>query len=584
MKTASKFGHVFPGWPLAMIFILVFYGLQGQTASWQWAEKFGGSISDFNGGAVDDRPLDMEVDADGNVYIVGLIRAVPEFNDSVYPWYGIGYDVFLCSYDCKGNFRWAQIMGTKNPPDEGDYSIAIDGRGNIYMTGNMNASSGNDYEFHIGDTVIDFDASSAFIAKFKQDDGRFEWVRLIGGYGNLTKLTKGIELFVQNNRIYLPIWTHSGELEPGIQVPLSMVMGIYDTNANYIRHFVIAEPLSSSTINIAGLYLTPDNDLVMGGYLSGKWDFGDTVINLIENTLFMQFDTLGIRQWMFLSGGIYGAGLHGFYIDDDGYIYTAGNGGNGNIFGDDTIKAGQAHGRPMLIKFKKDKVQWLLYPDYVEANTTAYSTTKHNFYSGEVIGKQVWDTMTINSMNGRTDPLFMQADTSGKVIFVTNIPGSADEGDVGRLLASDSVGNVYMSGTFQNELAFGNDTVYNTIGSLTDIFVAKYGTAICVDTPTGIGTMPHKITGKVLLRPNPFTSTAVMQLMLPAGYRPVSRPVVSVYGLTGRWLYSVQMYETGPGIWQAAMHRKGLPAGLYIYQITAGNEAVAQGKFSIQFE
>jgi beta-propeller repeat-containing protein len=584
MKTASKFGHVFPGWPLAMIFILVFCSLQAQTASWQWAERFGSSWGDVNAVSVDDRPLDMEVDADGNVYIVGLVLIEPEFNDSIYPYYG-NYDVFLCSYDCEGNFRWAQIMGKKNQYDDYDYSIAIDGRGNIYLTGVIDASpwSSKSY-FHIGDTVIDFQAGSAFIAKFKQDDGRFEWVRVMNDPNDILYSTTGLEIAVHNNRLYVVIFSDPGELEPGIQVPYSLIMGIYDTSGNYINHFIIAKPIGNALVSgIAGLYLTPDNDLVMGGYLSGKWDFGDTVAIFGDQVFIVKYDTVGNMKWFFKANGT-NAFFKGMDIDNKGNIYICGSAANA-IFGTDTLNVPSWNaGFPYYLKINEQGVQWYQVPDKLNAvaqlNDIIY--LKNTYATGYIIGQQTWDTIVVNSV-GNGDPVFMQIDQSGKAISIDNIPGSGDWGDEGRLLASDSVGNVYMSGTFENELAFGNDTVYNS-GGYTDIFVAKYGTAICVDTATGTGTMPHKITGKVLLRPNPFASTAVLQLMLPAGYRPVSRPVVSVYGLTGRWLYSVQMYETGPGIWQAAMHRKGLPAGLYIYQITAGNEAVAQGKFSIQFE
>lgn len=75
------------------------------------------------GGSGSEGCLDMALDSQGNVYLVGFTGS-----------YGAGgYDIALVKFDDMGNFRWYQTWGTSL--SEMGFSIAIDSFDNIYIAG-----------------------------------------------------------------------------------------------------------------------------------------------------------------------------------------------------------------------------------------------------------------------------------------------------------------------------------------------------------------------------------------------------------------------------------------------------------------
>ena len=101
------------------------------NGDFQWAKTFGGPELD-NG-------LDVAVDANSNVYTVGIFNNTVDFDPGTstdnHSSNG-GYDVFIQKLDANGNFVWANTFGS------GDYDygkgIAVETTGNIYTAGYFN--------------------------------------------------------------------------------------------------------------------------------------------------------------------------------------------------------------------------------------------------------------------------------------------------------------------------------------------------------------------------------------------------------------------------------------------------------------
>jgi hypothetical protein len=86
-------------------------------------------------------------------------------------------------------------------------------------------------------------------------------------------------------------------------------------------------------------------------------------------------------------------------------------------------------------------------------------------------------------------------------------------------MTHDGNGNVYMAGRFEASLYVGNDTLNQTGGGDHDLFVAKYGVELCVDTTrTGIGILrPERPLASAAIHPHPVRHSATLSLSLPPG-------------------------------------------------------------------
>ena len=88
---------------------------------------------------------DVAVDAAGNSYLTGIFRGTTDFdpanthpgNTDILTALGIG-DAFVAKYAPDNSLLWARRMGGTNPTlSDGGSKIAIDGGGNVYVTGSF---------------------------------------------------------------------------------------------------------------------------------------------------------------------------------------------------------------------------------------------------------------------------------------------------------------------------------------------------------------------------------------------------------------------------------------------------------------
>src|SRR5438105_4267624 len=121
------------------------------TGQQQWVTRYNGPAA-----VAGDYAEAITVDSAGNVYVTGESQGPTS-----------SYDYATIKYDSAGQEQWvARYNGPGNHLDEA-YAIAVDGSGNVYVTGGSAGSGGEDY------ATIKYDSS-----------GQQQWVIRYNGPGN----------------------------------------------------------------------------------------------------------------------------------------------------------------------------------------------------------------------------------------------------------------------------------------------------------------------------------------------------------------------------------------------------------------
>ncbi|MBL0341856.1 MAG: SBBP repeat-containing protein [Bacteroidetes bacterium] len=270
-----------------------------QIPTYVWAKTTTGNVESIQRATV--------VDAAGNVFISGVFFGTVDFD----PGAGVtnvtpvpyGCNIYIAKYDASGNFLWI-----KNIPIIASYghnSMAIDGSGNIYITGFF---SGTNLDFNPG-------AGSAFltsiaggndiyIAKY-DNNGNYLWAKSIGSSGS----DRGNEILTDpsGNVFVTGNFASTVDFDPGIGIAnlsasgtLSIFLAKYDCNGNYLWAKNIDGAGSADVRDIA---LSPTGNIYLTGNYSASVDFdpGMGISNLTSvgnvDIFFAKYDPVGNLLW-----------------------------------------------------------------------------------------------------------------------------------------------------------------------------------------------------------------------------------------------------------------------------------------------
>ncbi|NLO18798.1 MAG: hypothetical protein GX121_02795 [Ignavibacteria bacterium] len=136
----------------------------------QWAEKIAGSG--------EDQALSINIDANGNVYVVGSYKSsILTFSSAITLPNSGNSDVFIAKYNSNGVCQWAEkIAGERSDFSE---SISVDANGNSFISGFFMS---NTLEFNNGIMLTNSGTNSyeGFLAKYNSD-GICQWAEQASG-------------------------------------------------------------------------------------------------------------------------------------------------------------------------------------------------------------------------------------------------------------------------------------------------------------------------------------------------------------------------------------------------------------------
>lgn len=355
------------------------------------------------GGTGVDEARSIAVDGNGNVYVTGYFEGTATFGNVTKT--SAGYrDIFVAKYDKSGSVQWVQSAGgTSNDFGSG---IAVDGNGNVYVTGYFydTATFGNISKTSAGDTEI-------FVVKYNAA-GTFQWVETAGG-----------------------------------------------------------------TFSDAGYDITVDGsgNVYVTGYFSDTATFGTASKSSAgaNDTFVAKYNAAGMLLWVQSIGGTDGDSGQQVAVDGSGNVYVTGSFGGTANFG--TITKTAAGTYDMFVA-KYDPVaevwRWVQTVGHtgISIGRAIALDGSGNVYVTGYFENTVTFGTTSKISAGSSDIFVVKYSTTGTMEWVQTAGGA--NFDQGYGIAVDGNSNVYVTGAFSGTATFGS-TVKTSVGE-TDIFITKY--------------------------------------------------------------------------------------------------------------
>lgn len=466
--------------------------------TYQWAKNFGGTSTD--------RGNDITVDANVNTCIIGTFFGTSDFD----PGTGTAnltsnaFDIFFAKYDSNGNYLWANKIGGVSNQDRGN-SIAVDGSGNIYITGVFGGTADFDPGLGTANLTAVGGSEDVFFAKYDVN-GNYLWAKNVGS----TTYDYGASITVDagGSNVYITgYFSGTADFDPGAgtaNLPFAggnsdIFFAKYDFNGNYVW----AKSIGGTSAD-GGNAITVDGsgNVYITGYFYNTADFdpGAGTANLISNgsgdVFFSKYDSNGNYLW---SNGIGGNGItvedmgNDIAVDGSGNIYIIGYFGSTTDF---DPGAGTANlfsfGLKDIFFGKYDSNSNYLWAKSIGSTGTDAGTrisvgTNGNVYiTGYFSNSADFDpsagTTNLTSA-GLEDIFYSQYTPSGFFICATNI--GAVNSDYGNSIALDASGNVYLTGYFQGTADFNPGAGTNNLTSAggEDVFFLKYTPCVSLIIP-----------------------------------------------------------------------------------------------------
>jgi len=529
---------------LLIFFILIIPELlKSQAPSWQWAAGGSGSSSE--------NVNSITSDATGNVYATGFFYSTTIVFGTYTLTNSGNYDFFIVKYNSAGNVVWAKSGG--GIYDDAGSSIALDGAGNVYVTGYFYSPM-----ISIGTlSLTNVGVGDAFVLKFDAS-GNEIWMTGIGDVND--ENGNGISADNAGN-IYVTGFFQS----PSLSVGSTTLSNAGNTDIFLIRldnngNPVWAKSAQGSAAD-AGKSVTVDatGNIYVCGYYSANAAFDSYSLTSTGSTdaFVAKYDGSGNAIWVRSCGGSLNDASYAVAIDGTGNVYTTGTFLSGTLtVGSNTI-SNAGNNDLFIVKYNSSGIlSWAKSAGGIQ-DDTGYGITADNIGNVYITGHFHSPSISFGSYtltnNGIGDSYVAQYDGSGNVLWAEGIGGTADDG--GSCITANS-SNVFCGGFFFSPvLMVGPYTLTN--GGSDDIYILKLGNLL-----TGIESKDWS--GQAVVYPNP--SSGIFNLLIE------ENADIEIYSMEGIKMYYTENREFK----HRSICLNGAATGVYLLKIYTASSNYCQ--------
>ncbi len=389
------------------------------------------------GAAGDDRGIDIAVDGSGNVYVTGYTYYYDGLDGNTNAGY---YDIFLTKYNSSGNKQWTKQWGTSS--NDFGKGVTVDGSGNIYVTGYTNG----DLDGNTNAGYYDI-----FLTKYSSS-GNKQWTKQWGTAGD----DRGIDIAVDgSDNVYVTGYTY-GSLDGNIDTgSADIFLTKYDSSGNKQWTKQMGTSKYDEATDVA---VDTNGNVYITGYTSGGLD-GNTNQGL-DDIFLVKYDTNGTKLWTNLWGtSDYDYG-NSVAVDNSGNVYVTGytygsldGNTNSSSYYDIFLTKYSSSGNKQWTK------QWGT-SDWDSGNCVIMDGSGNIYVTGFTFGG-----LDGNTKVGSADIFLTKYDSSGNKLWTKQWGTIYYEYGYG--IVVDGSGNIYVTGYTEGDLDG------NTNAGAFDIFLTK---------------------------------------------------------------------------------------------------------------
>jgi hypothetical protein len=448
---------------MSVLTVVVLFGetreVKGEDVVLNWAKSMGSNKDDLG--------YSIAVDGSGNVYATGHFQGTVDFDPGSGTHYltsAGSYDLFIMKLSPTGDLVWAKSVGS-NGSGYG-YSIAVDGSGNVYVTGHFKGTG--DFDPGPGTHYLtSAGIYDPFLMKLSPT-GDLLWAKSVGGNGY--DCSYSIAVDGSGNVYATGSFIGTGDFDPGPGTHYLTSNGGGDPFLMKLAptgDLLWAKSVGGSS-NDNGISIAVDGsgNVYVTGNFSGTADFdpGSGTHYLTSNgssdPFLMKLSPTGDLLWVKSVGGSSSDYGNSIAVDGSGIVYVKGSFTGTVDFdpgpGTHYLTSAGIHD-PFLMKLSPTGD--LLWAKSVGSSggavagldrSIAVDGSGNVYATGAFKGTGDFDpgpgTHYLTS-NGGGDPFLMKLSPTGDLLWAKSVGGSSD--DNGRSIAVDGSGNVYATGHFK---------------------------------------------------------------------------------------------------------------------------------------
>ncbi|MDP4267080.1 MAG: SBBP repeat-containing protein [Bacteroidota bacterium] len=514
------------------------------------------------GGKGYDESKSIAIDSRGNIYITGHFQDTATFGNFTLISKGKN-DIFLAKYSPEGKYLWVSSAGGSGV-DEG-YNITIDSKDNIYITG------------YFASPTILFDKIKLknsgkwdiFIAKYSSD-GKCIWAKSAGG--NNYDYGRSITTDSENNIYLTGIYNSGTAIFGDIKLTNSGESDIFLTKYSSDGKCLWAKSVGGNKCDVGkGIISDSKGNVYLTGFFGSPVIYFDSykLINSGKENIFIaKYTSDGKCLWAKSAGGNNEDEAYSIARDSHDDIYLTGFFGSSSILFDNFKLFNSGNTNVFIVKYTSEgKCLWAKSAGGESYDNGRGITTdsKGNILITGIFYSNTASFDDIKLSNSCGSNIFISKySPDGKCLWAKSAGGDDFNYNYGNGIATDTKENIYFTGNFSSfDATF--DTIRLNSSGVYDIFVAKYADTTHTK-PDDLFLKNDDLFLKVY--PNPFiTKTTITYSLTEYSYINIS-----LYDLIGKKVELITNGEKEAGLYNIEWDRKSISSGVYLIEMKANNK------------